>query len=215
MTGRQRHQEIVATAGDATGRICGINHLVLLTQDMDASVRFYRDLLGLRVVRTNNGELLDNGIMLERQYFFDLGNGELFSFYEVKDCALPNRSIIPNLWPEPPQPVRDAAPPSKFDHLAFDVPRRDDVVWFHERLRAHGVPVSEVVDRKRHPDMPDTNKFVSSIYFFDPSANAVEIATLDRGSPEWRGYDYSEWFRDRDPVPALRAPADGAGESAR
>jgi catechol 2,3-dioxygenase-like lactoylglutathione lyase family enzyme len=200
------HQRVVSEAGEATGRISGINHIVLITHDMEASVRFYRDLLGLKVVRTNNGRMLENGIAMTRQYFFELGNGELFSFYEVKDMAPPNESIIPGLWPEGvDMPLRAAAPATKLDHLAFDVPSYDDLLWFHAHLKRHGVAVSDIVERRRDHNVPSTNKFVTSIYFYDPSGNAVEIATLDRGSPEWEGYDYSDWFRDRDPVPSLRS----------
>jgi catechol 2,3-dioxygenase-like lactoylglutathione lyase family enzyme len=173
---------------------------------MDAAVTFYRDLLGLRVVRTNPSRLLENGIELGCQYFFALGNEELFSFYEVKDAALPNESIIPGLWPEPGQPLPGPVPPSKLDHLAFDVPTRADLVWFREYLDRNGVTVSEVVERKTGPSHPTGTKFVTSIYFFDPDGNAVEIATLDRDDPEWQGYDYTEWFTDDDPAPSLLRP---------
>jgi catechol-2,3-dioxygenase len=49
------HQRILQERGPAMGRISGINHLVLFTQDMNEGVRFYRDVLGLRVVRTVYG----------------------------------------------------------------------------------------------------------------------------------------------------------------
>src|SRR5262249_18003126 len=47
-----RHRRVLQETGKAVGRISGINHLVLFTRDMNEGVRFYRDLLGLRVVRT-------------------------------------------------------------------------------------------------------------------------------------------------------------------
>ncbi|MCA1217890.1 VOC family protein [Streptomyces sp. 8L] len=49
---RPRHQQVLQERGPATGRISGINHLVMFAKDMDEGVRFYRDVLGLRVVRT-------------------------------------------------------------------------------------------------------------------------------------------------------------------
>jgi catechol 2,3-dioxygenase-like lactoylglutathione lyase family enzyme len=210
-------RQVVPEAGDAVGRIVGINHIVLITNDMDATVHFYRDLLGFKVVRTNPPRDLPDGIEMQRQYFFEFPNGELFSFYEVKDTALPNQSIYADLWPDPEKPLPGPGRPHKLDHLAFDVATVEDVVWFQERLKAHGVAVSELVDRK--PGAADktasnvsfSTKFVASIYFYDPSGIPVEIATLDRGSPEWEGYDFTTWFRDPDPVPSLRAGgADGA-----
>src|SRR4051794_8131839 len=47
-----RHRQILQEKGAAAGRISGINHLVLFARDMNEGVKFYRDLLGLRVVRT-------------------------------------------------------------------------------------------------------------------------------------------------------------------
>jgi hypothetical protein len=36
----------------------------------------------------------------------------------------------------------------------------------------------------------------------------MEIATMDARDPEWNDYDYTQWFSDKDPVPALQEPVD-------
>ena len=48
----------------------GVNHLALVTNDMDKTVRFYRDFLGMPVVGTIGGEI--DGMYM-RHYFFAIG----------------------------------------------------------------------------------------------------------------------------------------------
>ncbi|PDT50878.1 MULTISPECIES: VOC family protein [Sinorhizobium] len=226
-----RHQRILQEAGPAVGRISGINHLVLFTNDMNEGVRFYRDLLGLRVVRTqrfvttgeglrssahhSSGSALDaadeaSSIAVEievRQVFFEMGNGELFSLYEAPTVANhPDAPVSSVLWPSADkdrwsQPVQ----PQKMDHLSFDVRSHADVVWFREHLLSHGVTVSEVSERR---GINNSHRFISSIYFSDPSGNPLEISSFDSADVAWQSYDFSDWFIDEEPVAAL---LDGTG----
>ena len=53
----------------------GINHLALITTDMDATVRFYHGVLGARVVATV-------GTPEFRHYFFDFGPQCTVAFFE-------------------------------------------------------------------------------------------------------------------------------------
>src|SRR5215510_9550730 len=97
---KPRHRRILQESGPAAGRISGINHLVLFARDMNEGVRFYRDLLGLRVVRTQRFTTTGEGLRAAahhssgsavaasadvsaiavtikvRQVFFEMGNGE-------------------------------------------------------------------------------------------------------------------------------------------
>jgi hypothetical protein len=142
----------------------------------------------------------DAGVKVRaRQVFFEIGNGDLVSFYEVRELdRKPNASIVSFLWPK--SGAQAPQHPQKLDHLAFNVRSRTDLLWMREHLMANGVRVSDLVERTT-ADIK--NRFVISIYFSDPSNNPLEIATLDLGDPGWQGYDYSEWFRDEDPAPAL------------
>ena len=214
------HKRILPSQGPAVGKITGINHLVLYTHDMDECVRFYRDLLGLKVVRTvgwfrSNPQSLNMAApaaavaqptdspdpaavdVRARQVFFKLGNGDFVSFYEVHAMDTPNASIVSFLWP--PSAATPPHNPQKLDHLAFNVRTKADLLWFREHLAAHGVKVSNVVERSANAN----NLFVMSIYFSDPSDNPLEIATLDLDDPVWQGYDFTEWYRDEEPAPSL------------
>lgn len=226
-----RHRRVLQESGPAAGRIMGINHLVLFTHDMNEGVRFYRDILGMRVVRTvrftSTGEGLrsaahhSSGSAVKpadsspvavnislRQVFFEMGNGELFSLYEAPGVAeRPPAPVSSVLWPASvkerwSKPVE----PQKLDHLSFDVPNHSDVVWFREHLLASGVAVSDVSERR---GVNNTHRFISSIYFADPSGNPLEISSFDAGDPAWQSYDFSDWLMDENPVPAL---TDGAPE---
>jgi catechol 2,3-dioxygenase-like lactoylglutathione lyase family enzyme len=183
------HQQIVASTGPAAGKITGFNHLVMLCTDLDRSTRFYRDLLGMKVVRTQP----DWREEYERQYFFELGNGELFALYQTSRMVEPERPLVDSLWPDGGRPSQR---PQKLDHLAFNVASMDDLRWFQERLEAHGVPVSKVW-------VSDHGFLAGRIYFCDPDGNPLEIATFDEADPKWGDFDNRVWLREEHPVPAL------------
>src|SRR5438132_12240374 len=83
----------------------GINHLAMVTPDMDATVRFYDGVLGMRLVAT-----LSAGPM--RHYFFEMGPENTVAFFEwdgsetcAKPAGLPTHQF-----------------PVQFDHLSFNLP---------------------------------------------------------------------------------------------
>lgn len=199
---------MVQQAGPAAGRIGGINHLVLLVRDMEESLAFYRDLLGLRVAKSVGPFVLDDGRTIGRNYFLEMGHATFVGLVEYSAAIPPRESIWPsalnNRTPMPLWPGQQGSPvdPEKFDHLAFDVESLDDVRWFRQWLIANGVEVSEVVDYVE----PSGARFVKSIYFFDPSGNPLEIASFDRTDPSWEAQLQRElWFQDPDPPASLFA----------
>src|ERR1700758_4292684 len=82
----------------------GINHLALVTPDMDATVRFYHGVLGMRLVST-----LRAGPV--RHYFFETAPGNTVAFFEVTGA------------PEFKLPAGISDPrKAQFDHLSFNLP---------------------------------------------------------------------------------------------
>jgi len=235
--GLQPHQHILQENGPAAGRISGINHLVIFTRDMNEGVRFYRDLLGLRVVRTVRFNTSADGLRTAanhsaggaveerstpsdvavdftvRQVFFEMGNGELFSLYEPPTVAdRPAAPIGSVLWPASAARMWSRpSVPQKMDHLSFDVPTHDDVEWFRDHLAANGVTVSEISERR---GKDNTHRFISSFYFCDPSGNPLEIATFQVADRAWESYDFSDWFMDVEPVEALLDDSAETGQPA-
>ena len=72
------NQPVPATPQPATPPWRGINHLALVTDDMDATVRFYHGTLGARLVATI-------GTAHFKHYFFEFGPECTVAFFEYAD----------------------------------------------------------------------------------------------------------------------------------
>ena len=105
----------------------GINHVALVTNDMDQTVRFYRDVLGMRVVVTFARDI--NGQPV-RHYFFMLDAASCLSFFEFPGVELP--------------PRKDAGIPAsgrQFDHVSIGVDSEQKLLEIQERARKAGMQV--------------------------------------------------------------------------
>jgi len=127
----------------------------MATGDMDRTIRFWRDLLGMRLVA-------GIGRPGYRHYFFEISETDLIAFFE---------------WPgvEPIAEKDHGAPvkgPFAFDHVSFGLETEDDLWELKDKLEAAGFWVSEVVD----------HGFILSIYAFDPNNIPVEFSYSTRGN---------------------------------
>ncbi len=127
----------------------GINHLAMATRDMDATIRFWRDLLGMRLV-------VGLGRPGYRHYFFEVSAHDLIAFFE---------------WPDVDKiPEKDHGVPIKgpfvFDHVSFEVESDEDLWELKDRFEAADIWVSEVID----------HGFIHSIYAFDPNNIPIEFS---------------------------------------
>ena len=73
--------ENARTEDTTTPAWSGINHLALITNDMDATVRFYHGVLGARLAATV-------GTPEFRHYFFDFGPHCTVAFFEYADLTI-------------------------------------------------------------------------------------------------------------------------------
>jgi len=162
----------------------GVNHLALVTPDMDATVRFYAGVLGMRVVATTMA-----GPM--RHYFFEIGPQNTVAFFEVKGAETFDKGA----GSPPPLPI-----PIQMDHLSFNLPDEAALEQLRKRLDAAGCEVTELVD----------HGFVRSVYFTDPNGIALEASywVVDATGREADVTDAAV-FSDPDPVPALADLARG------
>ncbi|HMA67335.1 MAG TPA: VOC family protein [Desulfosalsimonadaceae bacterium] len=132
----------------------GVNHLVFATHDMDLTIRFWRDLLGLRLVA-------GIGDQNYRHYFFELTGSDMIAFFE---------------WPDVEAcPEKDHGVPVKgpfcFDHVSLGVAADEDLWELMARLDAAGFWVSEVMD----------HGFIHSLYSFDPNQIPIEFSAPVEG----------------------------------
>jgi catechol 2,3-dioxygenase-like lactoylglutathione lyase family enzyme len=127
----------------------GINHLAMATGDMDRTIRFWRDLLGMRLV----AGLGQPGY---RHYFFQISETDLIAFFEWTAV----RAVAEK---EHGRPVDG---PFIFDHVSFGVEEEEDLWSLKDKLEAAGFPVSDVVD----------HGFIHSIYAHDPNGIPIEFS---------------------------------------
>ncbi|MDR3569858.1 MAG: VOC family protein [Syntrophobacteraceae bacterium] len=127
----------------------GIHHLAMATRDIETTIRFWRDLLGMRLV----GGLGKKGYKL---YFFEISHQNYIVFFE---------------WPEV-EPVAEkdhgmpASGPMVFDHVSFAVENAQSLCALREALDAAGFWVSDVID----------HGIIHSIYSFDPNGIPIEFS---------------------------------------
>ena len=127
----------------------GINHLAMATRDMDTTIRFWRDLLGMRLVA-------GLGHPGYRHYIFEISEHDMIAFFE---------------WPNVDKvSEKDHGVPVKgpfiFDHVSFEVESEEDLWEVKDRLEAADIWVSEVID----------HGFIHSIYAFDPNNIPIEFS---------------------------------------
>ena len=134
-------------------RYNGVNHLAFVTGDMDMTIRYWRDLLGMRLVAG-----LGDGAY--RHYFFELSPTDMVAFFEWPDVIKVD--------------VKDHGVPVKgpfaFDHVSFGVENEEDLWALKDKMEAAGFWVSEVID----------HGFIYSIYTFDPNNIPIEFSVAVR-----------------------------------
>ena len=167
------------TTQATTPRWRGINHLALITTDMDATVRFYHQTLGARLVSTVATPKF-------RHYFFELGPGCTIAFFEYAGAA------IEPLTKPAGVPDRRAI---QFDHVALNLADEEALIELQHRLKAADCDVTDIIDHGA----------VRSVYFTDPNGIALEASWWVH-DPTAHAADYNDAgaFGDYDPVPAVR-----------
>ena len=108
-------------------RYKGINHLAMVTTDMDSTIRFWRDLLGMRLVA-------GLGDRKHRHYFLEISPTDLIAFFE---------------WPDGEKiPIKDHGVPTKtpiaFDHVSIGVSDLSDLIALKRKLTANDKPISKL-----------------------------------------------------------------------
>ncbi|XOF34924.1 MAG: VOC family protein [Candidatus Electrothrix sp. YB6] len=127
----------------------GINHLAMVTADMEATIRFWRDLMGMRLI-SGFGEADF------RHYFFEIDEKNSLAFFEW-DGAQPVQRKLHG------QPFSG---PVVFDHVAFGLESAEEVWALKDKLEAAGFPCSDMID----------HGFIHSIYSFDPNGIPIEFS---------------------------------------
>lgn len=133
-------------------RVHGIHHISIVVKDMERTIHFYGEVLGLKLVkRTVNYDDPSS-----KHFYFgddDASPGTLLTFFEV------------------PYAGQGRVGAGSTHHFALAAEDEAELVQWQERLRENGIAVTEIRDRT----------YFRSIYFQDPDGHIVEIATMGPG----------------------------------
>lgn len=130
-------------------KFTGVNHLAMVTGDMDATIRFWRDLLGMRMV----AGLGSPGF---RHYFFEISPNDMIAFFEWPDV----KAVPPKVHGAP---VKGGV---IFDHMSFGVETSEDLWVIKDKLEAAGFACTGVKD----------HGFIHSVYAHDPNGIPIEFS---------------------------------------
>ena len=113
----------------------GVHHVTLVTRDLDATARFYEEVLGMSV------QGLDALGPLGRHCLIDPGAGRMrgLHFIERPDAELGTQAEA--LEGPPPFVIGGA-----FQHVAFALPDRTAALALRERLRERNLVTTEIID---------------------------------------------------------------------
>jgi catechol 2,3-dioxygenase-like lactoylglutathione lyase family enzyme len=154
----------------------GINHLALVCRDMARTVEFYRDVLGMPLVKT-----IELPAGMGQHFFFDCGGGDCLAFFWFPDAPEPAPGVSAPRG-RPDQAELTSAIGS-MNHVAFTVPA-EKIEEYRDRLLGAGVDCTEVANhddsevglsKRMHPGV-----YVRSIYFQDPDGILLEFAAWTR-----------------------------------
>lgn len=150
----------------------GFNHVALVCSDMERTVDFYSNVLGMPLIKS-----LDLPMGQGQHFFFDAGGGDSLAFFWFKDApdGVPGISApaaIPGIGD-----IVSAV--SSMNHISLHVPA-EKFDEYRVKLKAKGVRVGRIlnhdesefqVSRELHPGV-----YVRSFYFLDPDGITLEFA---------------------------------------
>ena len=143
-------------------RSSGLNHIDLATKDMEATRRFYEDVMGFPLVRADLVDIVGRGEM--KHFFFDLGGGQLLGFMSGEDVEGFSKEFDSGI-------NRGLGLPHGVYHFAFNAASEAELEAVKVHLEAHGVEVRGPVDHEG---------WCKSIYFDDPNGLQLEYCHLTR-----------------------------------
>src|SRR5210317_2545318 len=126
----------------------------MVTGDMDSTIRFWRDVLGMRLI-SGFGEA---GF---RHYFFEIDEKNTIAFFEWSGA----QAVEPKLHGRPFEG------PIVFDHIAFGMESSEETWRLKDKLEAAGFQCSDMID----------HGFIHSVYSFDPNGIPIEFSYRAEG----------------------------------
>ena len=133
--------------------IQSIHHNAYATSNIAATIRFWRDLLGFKMV-------LSYEVGRTAQYFFGINQSVFISFF-----YWPGVKKVPN------KRHGEAVDGTfNFDHTAFELEKFEDLQILQNKFMENDLPITDIID----------HGFLYSIYSFDPNGIPLEFNTSQK-----------------------------------
>jgi catechol 2,3-dioxygenase-like lactoylglutathione lyase family enzyme len=157
----------------------GFHHVAIATNDLEATHRFYTDVMGFELVKAEAAPAPEGG--WARHLFYDTGDGTCLAIWDIHDDPAVPHDFDASI-------SRGLGLPTWTNHLAFDAPDLTALDAAQERWLAHGHDVLRI-----------DHGWCTSIYIDDPNGIAVEFCcTTQSFTPDDR--------READGVRVATAP---------
>jgi len=134
-----------------------LNHVAYRCRDAAETMRFYRDVLGLKLAHVITQDRVPSTQELAPHchLFFEMADGSWVAFFDLVDETVVDQEQNPD-WAQ---------------HLALEVQDGAALDAAHANLTAHGIDVLGPVE----------HGFIRSIYFYDPSGHRLELTVRTTG----------------------------------
>jgi glyoxylase I family protein len=133
-------------------RIAGLHHVTVICRDVERSVDFYRNLLGMRLVK----QTVNSDDRAARHLFFGDEEGRPGTIVSCLEYAELDEGSVGR---------------GSTHHFALAVESEEELLGWRDYLRGRAVPCTDVLDRT----------YFKSLYLRDPDGHIVELATLGPG----------------------------------
>jgi catechol 2,3-dioxygenase-like lactoylglutathione lyase family enzyme len=133
-----------------------LHHVALVTNDMEKTVKFYRDVLGSEIAMAHR-----QGDRQVRHYFITVAPNTVFAFFEFPEAKMPE-------WLEATRPKSGR----HLDHVDFYVESIDDIRYWEQRLSEHGIAIKRTIGG-------------DSIFFHDPNNIVIQLTVGPQDKEPW------------------------------
>lgn len=135
----------------------GLHHVAIATKDVDATHRFYTEVMGFELVKVETTGTPDGSGGWAKHLFYDTGGGGMIAFWDLHDEKLGEGFRSPAI-------SSGLGLPTWVNHISFAAESLDDLEAKKQRMLGVGETVTEI-----------DHGWCTSIYTVDPNGILVEF----------------------------------------
>jgi catechol 2,3-dioxygenase-like lactoylglutathione lyase family enzyme len=165
----------------------GLHHLALVCSDMERTVKFYTEVLGMKLKKG-----FDLGGGYGQHFFFDMGGGNELAFFWFRDAPPKEPGVAAPGTLVGRRPGNITSAHGSMNHVAIRV-APENIEAYRDELVGKGIDCTPVVNHDdvvtgqddRTSAQVSDKTWLRSFYFFDPDGIMLELsATVTEGTPD-------------------------------